>query len=199
MILTINKQKGFTLIELLIVVAIIGTLSALGAIVIPNILENAKQKTANHNFASTNRILDIEFIKCQINKNAHILENFNCNSSTPPTISQIINYLNNQVSLKNPYTNTNAVSSQSCSTGNIGIQKTKCVGTYQSFTTLPNTQTTTHSFQTIWSPVNTSAKTCWTPVNTSNCAKWTTVPTNTNTVWKTVKTTANNVWKKVGP
>jgi len=193
------KIYGFTLIELLIVVAIIGILAAVGTAVIPGIIENAKQKTANYNFVSTNKILEIEFIKCEINDNSKILENFNCNSSIAPTSNQIINYLNNQVALKNPYNNSNAVSSQSCSTGSIGIQKTKCVGTYQSFTTLPNAQTITHSFQTIWSPVNTSVKTCWTPVNTSNCAKWTTVPTNTNTVWKTVKTTANNVWKKVGP
>jgi prepilin-type N-terminal cleavage/methylation domain-containing protein len=35
-------NKGFTLIELLIVVAIIGILAAVGAAVIPNILNKAK-------------------------------------------------------------------------------------------------------------------------------------------------------------
>jgi len=192
-------KKGFTLIELLIVVAIISILTTVGALVIPPVLENAKQKTANYNFVNTNKLLETEFIKCEINDNAKILGNFNCNSSTAPTANQIINYLNNQVALKNPYNNLNAVSSQSCSTGSIGIQKTKCVGTYQIFTKLPNAQTVTQSLHTVWTPVNTSVKSCWTPVNTSNCAKWTTVKTNTNTVWKTVKTNVKNVWKKVGP
>ena len=193
------QNKGFTLIELLIVVAIIGILSSVGAVVISSVLENAKQKTANYNFINTKKLLETEFMKCAINDKAKILENFNCNSFNPPTSNQIINYLNNQVALKNPYDNSNAVSSQSCSTGSIGIQKAKCVGTYQVFTKLPNGQTVTQSLQTLWTPVNTSVKTCWTPVNTSNCAKWTTVKTNTNTVWNTVKTNAKNVWKNVGP
>ena len=45
------NNKGFTLIELLIVVAIIGILAAVGTAVIPNILNNAKEKATitNHN------------------------------------------------------------------------------------------------------------------------------------------------------
>ena len=39
------NKKGFTLIELLIVVAIIGILAAVGAVVIPNVLDKTK-KTA---------------------------------------------------------------------------------------------------------------------------------------------------------
>ena len=39
--------KGFTLIELLIVVAIIGILAAVGAAVIPGLLENTKKTTAD--------------------------------------------------------------------------------------------------------------------------------------------------------
>ena len=45
------KHNGFTLIELLIVVAIIGILAAVGAVIIPNVLGNAKDKVTekNHN------------------------------------------------------------------------------------------------------------------------------------------------------
>ena len=39
-------KKGFTLIELLIVVAIIGILAAVGAALIPGVLENTKRTTA---------------------------------------------------------------------------------------------------------------------------------------------------------
>lgn len=44
----VNKtNKGFTLIELLIVVAIIGILAAVGASLIPRVLENTKRTTAD--------------------------------------------------------------------------------------------------------------------------------------------------------
>ena len=42
-----RQQKGFTLIELLIVVAIIGILAAVGATLIPRVLENTKRTTAD--------------------------------------------------------------------------------------------------------------------------------------------------------
>ena len=41
------NRKGFTLIELLIVVAIIGILAAVGAVVITNVLEKSKRTTAD--------------------------------------------------------------------------------------------------------------------------------------------------------
>ena len=46
-----HNKKGFTLIELLIVVAIVGILAAVGAVIIPNVLGNAKDKVTekNHN------------------------------------------------------------------------------------------------------------------------------------------------------
>ena len=61
----VNKtNKGFTLIELLIVVAIIGILAAVGAAVIPGLLENAKIKTMQTIHADVVKVIRIEMTKC---------------------------------------------------------------------------------------------------------------------------------------
>ena len=57
-------NKGFTLIELLIVVAIIGILAAVGAAVIPGLLENAKIKTMQTIHADVVKVIRIEMNRC---------------------------------------------------------------------------------------------------------------------------------------
>ena len=57
-------HKGFTLIELLIVVAIIGILAAVGAAVIPGLLENAKIKTMQTIHADVVKVIRIEMNRC---------------------------------------------------------------------------------------------------------------------------------------
>ena len=59
-----KKNSGFTLIELLIVVAIIGILAAVGAAVIPGLLENAKIKTMQIIHANVVKVITIEMHKC---------------------------------------------------------------------------------------------------------------------------------------
>jgi prepilin-type N-terminal cleavage/methylation domain-containing protein len=59
------NRKGFTLIELLIVVAIIGILAAVGAAVIPKILEIVKVNTVKHNHKNTAEFIIREMIHCQ--------------------------------------------------------------------------------------------------------------------------------------
>ena len=61
-----NKQKGFTLIELLIVVAIIGILAAVGAVVIPNVLGGAKEKTATSNHKAISDWVQVQFTQCSL-------------------------------------------------------------------------------------------------------------------------------------
>ena len=59
-------KRGFTLIELLIVVAIIGILAAVGAVVIPNVLENAKEKSAAQNCQSVTDWVKLNFTNCSL-------------------------------------------------------------------------------------------------------------------------------------
>ena len=59
-------NKGFTLIELLIVVAIIGILAAVGAAVIPNILENTKKTALNENCQMAKLFIRAQLLRCEI-------------------------------------------------------------------------------------------------------------------------------------
>ena len=59
----INK-KGFTLIELLIVVAIIGILAAVGAAVIPGLLENTKVKACMSNHDRISKFVSVSLLGC---------------------------------------------------------------------------------------------------------------------------------------
>ena len=59
-----------------------------------------------------------------------ILGNFNCNSTQPPSVNIVKNFLNNK-NLHNPNSNNSAVTANACNPGNISIQNSKCVGTFQ--------------------------------------------------------------------
>ena len=60
------NRKGFTLIELLIVVAIIGILAAVGAAVIPGLLENTKEKGIQSQHKQIVKYVQAEFLKCSL-------------------------------------------------------------------------------------------------------------------------------------
>ena len=74
-------NKGFTLIELLIVVAIIGILAAVGATVIPGILEKAKITAAKQNFKIVEKLIKIENMKCKIDVNETWMSYAPCTST----------------------------------------------------------------------------------------------------------------------
>tara|TARA_Y100000294_G_scaffold716_1_gene830 strand:+ start:168 stop:728 length:561 start_codon:yes stop_codon:yes gene_type:complete len=114
-------RKGFTLIELLIVVAIIGILAAVGAAVIPGLLEKAKitATKANYNLFKKQIVLQIQM--CEINgyvelmlknKDSTIYKE-NCTGSKWQTTGgqinpyifsySVANHLNNSGEFKNPY------------------------------------------------------------------------------------------------
>ena len=59
-------NKGFTLIELLIVVAIIGILAAVGAAIIPGLLENTKEKAIMSQHKEIVKYVQAEFLKCSL-------------------------------------------------------------------------------------------------------------------------------------
>ena len=62
--LKLIMKKGFTLIELLIVVAIIGILAAVGAAVIPGLLEKAKQTAIKTNHKNVITFFQLKSLQC---------------------------------------------------------------------------------------------------------------------------------------
>ena len=60
------NKKGFTLIELLIVVAIIGILAAVGAVVIPNVIGNSKNSVLKENHKKIVSSLRQDVIICEL-------------------------------------------------------------------------------------------------------------------------------------
>ena len=196
--LSSKNKLGFSLIELLVVVAIIGTLSTVGIVAYTGFIEHSKNKVIDSNINQSDKIIEAEFLKCDLSPSNVILDNYKCSSSQPPSNKNVINFLNKQ-NLKNPITNSNAVNANACNPGNISVQSSKCVGTFQLSSINSNGKKINNIYSTIWTPVNTNLKTCWKTVNTNTCNTWTNVNSSNNTVWKKVVTGTSNVWKNVRP
>jgi len=105
-----NKQKGFTLIELLIVVAIIGILAAVGAVVIPGVLGGAKEKTTTSNHKAISDWVQVQFTQCSLGE-ANLIYTSNASGGTTTVActtnaaghnDAIINHLKFQ-NYNNPY------------------------------------------------------------------------------------------------
>ena len=110
-----NINKGFTLIELLIVVAIIGILAAVGAVIIPDILNSVKRKATLENFQTSSKLIHNTLILCE-NESSVVLSptrTVNCNvANTPSGIGQVANVFMNYFldqGFKNPYDNNGPI------------------------------------------------------------------------------------------
>ena len=125
------KQKGFTLIELLVVIVIMGILSGLGVTSYYKYTANAKDKVAKKNYETIKESMELEFVRCKLNKKAKLFNSHNCNSGNSPTVNTINNYVNNSLKLKNPYDNKQQVAqSNICNKGSVSITN-KATGSYE--------------------------------------------------------------------
>ena len=79
---SLMNKKGFTLIELLIVVAIIGILAAVGAAVIPGLLENTKINATKAIHTQTLKYIGAQIMKCHIGE-SHIMGTYPCANIYP--------------------------------------------------------------------------------------------------------------------
>jgi len=75
-------KKGFTLIELLIVVAIIGILAAVGAAVIPNILNKAKVTVVKSNHTSMIKDLKFRLAWCDMGNTSYYYTDYSGSGSS---------------------------------------------------------------------------------------------------------------------
>ena len=140
-----KKQNGFTLIELLIVVAIIGILAAVGAVVIPNVLGGAKEKASTENHTRIKDWMQVNFTQCSMGEaNLSYTSNASggtttvaCTTNAAGHTDAMINHLKFQ-NYKNPYVNTEQAAYKSTSaTPALGRTNINCSGdTCQIYTTV---------------------------------------------------------------
>ena len=101
-----HKNIGFTLIELLIVVAIIGILAAVGAAVIPGLLENAKINSTKENHLRIKSFISSQLIKCAGNPSGKLLlgtKSHRCDGNAYSLSRDFYDYFNGEGGFKNPY------------------------------------------------------------------------------------------------
>ena len=157
--------KAFTLIELLVVVAILSILSSLGVVGYNKYTTYAKNAAVKNNFESSQKAMNNEFAKCDLNKNAKIFNNHDCNNNSAPSTSLISGYLNNQ--LKNPYDqNTNAASTNPCIKGSVSITNEN-TGTYKVGYAEENNLSSTF-VNSSWSTTKKNTTTISSEINCSN-------------------------------
>ena len=159
------SRRAFTLIELLVVVAIIGILAAVGVVAYNGYTSAAKEKSTEANFKNINKVLMLEFIKCEIDSSSLIFDTHSCSNNNPPTAGLIENYLTNNLKIKNPYNpSSSAISSNPCNLGTISVT-TSSKGNYSlNYYSSTSKKISTTNIGTTWTPVKVTGYTTYTPV-----------------------------------
>ena len=165
-------KKAFTLIELLVALVIMGVLSSLGVVGFNTYISNGKDSATKNNYESIKKISESEFAKCKLNKSSKIFDNHSCNSSSPPTITQLDNYFTNTQKLKNPYDqNQKVIQTNICLAGAIVI-KTTNTGIYEtSYFSQKNNTKNTSTINSTWAQKftdSTSTSVSYTCTQTAN-------------------------------
>ena len=182
------KRNGFTLIELLVVVAIIGILAAVGVVAYNGYTVSAKEKSTEANFKNINKVLMLEFIKCEIDSSSLIFGTHSCGNNNPPSTSLIGNYLTNNLKIKNPYNpSSSAISSNPCNLGTISVT-TSSKGNYSiNHYSSTSKKISTTNIGTTWTPVKVTGYTTWKRVTANQPGCWTKVTATTSGSWGRVK------------
>ena len=185
-----NKQKAFTLIEILVVVAIIGTLSAVGVVAYNGYTKSAKAKTAELNYTNINKALIFEFMKCELDSSSTVFNNHKCSNSNSPSINTISGFITNNLKMSNPY-GSNLINKSPCAQGSVSISSPSKGNYSVSFYSTPQKKIITTNMGTTWTPVKVGSNTKYTNVNTGCNTTWTSVNTGANTTYKSVNTGSN--------
>ena len=185
-----NKQKAFTLIEILVVVAIIGTLSAVGVVAYNGYTKSAKAKTAELNYTNINKALMFEFMKCELDSSSTVFNNHKCSNSNSPSINTISSFISNNLKMSNPY-GANLINKSPCAQGSVSISSPSKGNYSVSFYSVPQKKIITTNMGTTWTPVKVGSNTKYTNVNTGCNTTWTSVNTGANTTYSSVNTGSN--------
>ena len=186
----INKQKAFTLIEILVVVAIIGTLSAVGVVAYNGYTKSAKAKTAELNYTNINKALMFEFMKCELDSSSTVFNNHKCGNPNSPSINTISGFITNNLKMSNPY-GSNLINKSPCAQGSVSISSPSKGNYSVSFYSAPQKKIITTNMGTTWTPVKVGSNTKYTNVNTGCNTTWTSVNTGANTTYSSVNTGSN--------
>ena len=178
----INKQKAFTLIEILVVVAIIGTLSAVGVVAYNGYTKSAKAKTAELNYTNINKALMFEFMKCELDSSSTVFNKHKCGNPNSPSINTISGFITNNLKMSNPY-GSNLINKSPCAQGSVSISSPSKGNYSVSFYSAPQKKIVTTNMGTTWTPVKVGSNTKYTNVNTGCNNTWTSVNTGANTTY----------------
>ena len=105
----LNTKKGFSLIELLVVIAIIGVLSAVGITAYTGYTASAKEQASRTQFSQIVSLVNAEVAKCSLGSGSYAWTGDCSGGITASTDTSIATYLGSDLGMKNPYSNSENV------------------------------------------------------------------------------------------